>query len=105
MDDMEFVLTKLNNIKSENTIVSLRYDLKNEKESSQHLGNRAKQIIEDLVKNNSVLKKENEDLELENNSLKQICNNQESIIGKIPKFLLNIFLRKDKTLLSEGKNI
>lgn len=102
---MKNVLYKLNMVKNHNKIAVLEQKNRQSIEKTQELVEAYKKIINDYeLKINAEKNFVNDKisaLETENSNLKLECEFYKSCLEKIPKFVLRIFVGKNKKLLNK----
>lgn len=110
MDKKELVLRKLATIGLTNQIIELNNIIELQNEKSDDTYNKSKQLFYEMFQKNKTLLNEKQQLEKDLQSAKDEISNlnskliyQQTIIEKIPNFLLKFILKsKDIKLLSEG---
>jgi len=89
----------LDRINLNNQIVQLEYDLKQHEKQNEQFYIKSKQMLSELIKNNDILISEKNDLSVQLDTLKKQNDDLNTIINKIPKFLLKFLIKKNKILL------
>jgi len=110
MDKKELVLRKLATIGLTNKIVELNNIIEHQNEKTDDAYNKSKQLFNEMFQKNKTLLNEKNQLEKDLQSAKDEISNlnsklkyQQTIIEKIPNFLLKFILRsRDVKLLSDG---
>lgn len=104
--DKETLLTKLNSIRSNNTIIQLETKLKEQQANKNKFAEKSKDMLKEVMIMNTKLIHEKARLQKDYNllqkeylELKKAYTNNLNTINKIPKFLQKIFFRNGKILL------
>lgn len=108
--DKESLLTKLNSIQSNNTIIQLETKLEAQRNDKNKFAEKSKDMLKEVMQMNTrlihqkaKLQKDYNSLQKEHQKLTEVYENNLNIINKIPRFLLKIFSKKAKILLlNEG---
>ncbi len=100
---MEEFLKNLNTVKEHNYVVKLKTENKKKDARIKQIQDECKNIVVQVTKEyKAELNKKITNLEEENKKLKNENSFYKSILDKIPKFILRIFIGK-KSLLDKGE--